>query len=118
MTGVKTKDEFLASPDAQEQYMNHLTNSYKEGVSKLKTAYSDVLSKNTKDETLMLLQHFLGYEDANLYLRTLKNTGKDYDAAQSAVDDAIKKRLGYIPKNMPIKDYLIKFNERLSKQTT
>ena len=60
----------------------------------------------------MMLVHYLGEGDADIYLKTLSAT-KDYEKAQSAVNDSIKSRTGSLPKNTNIKDYLNNFNKKL-----
>lgn len=64
------------------------------------------------DETLMMLTHFLGEGDADIYLKTLSST-KDYNKAQAAVDKSIINRTGSLPKNAKIQDYLNNFNNKL-----
>jgi len=61
----------------------------------------------------MMLVHYLGESDAKIYLKTLKESGLDYNKAQEAVNNSITKRVGYLPKNTPIKDYIINFNSKL-----
>lgn len=62
----------------------------------------------------MMLQHYLGYGDTSLYLKTLTET-KDYNKAQQAVTDAIEKRTGKpAPTNTPIVDYITKFQAKLN----
>ena len=68
----------------------------------------------------MMLTHFLGAGDADVYLKSLSDskalTGKpDYDKAQQAVNDSIQAREKKVPKNVPIKDYLNTFNNKLKE---
>lgn len=72
------------------------------------------------DETLMMLTHYLGAGDADIYLKSLNDSktlsGKpDYDKAQQAVNDSIQSRTGRLPKNVPVKDYLNTFNNKLKE---
>lgn len=60
----------------------------------------------------MMLVHFLGESDANKYLSVLTST-KDYNKAQKAVNDSIISRVGHLPKNMNIKEYMEYFNSKL-----
>jgi len=53
----------------------------------------------------MAIQHFIGPGDSKLYLKIFNETGS-YDKAQEAINNAILKRSGKIPKNKPIKEYL------------
>lgn len=65
----------------------------------------------------MMLQHFLGLGDTNVYLSTLMRTNS-YEAAQEAVNESIRNRTGKpIPKNALIVDYLEDFQNRLSALT-
>lgn len=65
----------------------------------------------------MMLQHFLGLGDTNVYLSTLMSTNS-YEAAQEAVNESIRKRTGKpVPKNALIVDYLEDFQNRLSALT-
>lgn len=68
----------------------------------------------------MMLMHFIGEGDLNIYLNELKkskdNNGvPDYNKAQQAVNDSILKRTKSLPKNTPIKDYIEKFNKKLNE---
>jgi hypothetical protein len=68
----------------------------------------------------MMLTHYLGEHDANIYLESLSNSKTsngvpDYNKAQQVVNDSIQKRTGSVPANTPIKDYLIKFNNKLKE---
>ena len=117
VTGVKTKEEYLNNPEAQEKYQGHLNKQYQANVPKLKEKYS--LPETIADETLMMLQHYLGYGDTSVYLKTLINTN-DYDAAQEAVNKAILTRLrkknpkAVLPKNKPVINYLNEFITNLN----
>lgn len=116
VTGITNKEDYKNNPDAQEKYQNYLGKLYKDSISNIKDKYK----LNVQDETLMMLLHFLGEKDANIYIKTLNDTKNstgtaDYEAAQKAVNDSIYARTGNIPKNVPIKDYIIKFNNKLSQ---
>lgn len=68
----------------------------------------------------MMLTHYLGSGDADIYLKSLNDSkalsGKpDYDKAQQVVNDSIQSRTGRVPKNVPIKDYLNTFNNKLKE---
>jgi hypothetical protein len=110
ITGVKTREEYLKNPEAQEKYQNYLGDKYKKTIANFKDNYK----LNTPDETLMALTHYLGAGDANVYLKTLSET-KDYDKAQSAVDASIRSRSkgGILPKNKNVQEYLDIFNKKL-----
>jgi len=115
LTGVKSRNEYLNNPQAQEKYQNHLGQIYKKSIPTIKKKYN---LTNVRDETLMMLMHYLGQGDLNVYLDSLKatkmRTGKpDYEAAQKAVNDSIISRTGSLPKNLPILDYINKFNSKL-----
>jgi len=118
LTGVRSQDEYLKNPEAQEKYQKHLGFQYKEAVNRYRSKYD----LNVPDETLMMLTHFLGEGNTNLYLRTLDSTKKstgtpDYNKAQEVVNDSIRKLTGRnIPKNIPIKDYIINFTNKLKEQ--
>jgi hypothetical protein len=58
----------MRNPQAQEKYQSHLINTYEKKVPELKSKYG---LKNVPDETVMMLQHYLGYGDTSLYLKTL-----------------------------------------------
>jgi hypothetical protein len=66
----------------------------------------------------MMMQHYLGSGDIEVYLKELVTTG-DYDAAQAAFDNSILTRLrkknpkAVLPKNKPVKEYLNNFIEKL-----
>ena len=112
ITGIKTKEDYKNNPQAQEKYQSYLSNEYEKNIPTLRSDYQ--LPSSIPAETLMMLQHFIGLSGTKLYLKTLIST-KDYDLAQKAVDDSIKARVGYLPKNMSIKDYINKFNSKLNK---
>ena len=112
LTGVTTKEEYLKNPQAQELYQNHLGKQYKANIIKLRENYGGL--PKVEDETLMLLEHYLGDADANVYIKTLSET-KDYDKAQAALDASIKNRTGKLPKNLPVLTYLNKFNTELER---
>lgn len=64
--------------------------------------------------------HYLGPSDTKLYLKTvvdnLKNGASDaYSKAQQAVNNSIKSRVGYLPTNTPIKEYLSLFLSKLNQ---
>lgn len=114
VTGVNNIEDYKKNPTAQEKYQNYLGKQYKADVVRFKSKYN----LSVPDETLMMLDHFLGAADAEVYLNSLNNSkalnGKpDYDKAQQDVNDSIKSRTGSIPKNVPIKDYLNNFNNKL-----
>lgn len=109
LTGVSNVEEYKNNPNAQEQYQNYLGQQYKKSINSYRSKYN----LNVPDETLMMLTHYLGESDANVYLKTLSDT-KDYNKAQQAVNDSIIKRTGKLPKNIPIKDYLTLFNKKLN----
>lgn len=112
ITGVNNPQDYLNNPEAQEKYQKHLANNYESNVSSLRKKHN--ISKNVPDETLMMLQHFLGLGDANVYLDTLMRT-KSYEAAQQAVDDSIRNRTGKTPpRNALIVDYIEKFQNQLN----
>jgi hypothetical protein len=116
-TGVKTKEDYKTNSEAQEKYQAHLNKQYIANIPKLKAKYS--LAQNIADETLMMLQHYLGYGDASLYLKTLTDTN-DYNAAQEAVNKSILTRLqkknpkAVLPKNKLVVNYLTDFIEKLN----
>ena len=66
----------------------------------------------------MMMQHYLGSGDVEVYLKELVTTG-DYDAAQKAFDNSILTRLrkknpkAVLPKNKPVKEYLNNFIGKL-----
>ncbi len=116
LTGVKTKEEYLNNPEAQEKYQAHLIKQYQRNIPTIKQKYS--ITKDIADETLMMLQHYLGYGDTSVYLKTLTDTN-NYSSAQRAVDNSILTRLrkknpkAVLPKNRPIVEYLSDFIKRL-----
>ena len=117
VTGVKSKEEYLNNPAAQEKYQTHLNKEYQANIPKLRDKFN--LSEDTvADETLMMMQHYLGIGDIQVYLKELVTTG-DYNAAQAAFDNSILTRLrkknpkATLPKNKPVADYLNSFIEKL-----
>jgi hypothetical protein len=111
LTGVTTVDDYLNNPDAQEQYQEHLAEGYEKNAKVLRKKHN--VSSSVPDETLMMLQHFLGLGDADLYLETLMKT-KSYDAAQEAVNESIRTRTKKDPpKNTPVVKYIELFQNRL-----
>ena len=110
LTGVKNEEDYLKSPEAQDKYQNHLALQYKSYIPEIKSKYNP----KVKDETIMMLFHYLGKGDVDKYFSTLKSTNS-YDKAQEAINDSIKARTGDLPVNTPIKDYIIKFEKELSK---
>lgn len=118
VTGVKTREEYLNNPAAQEKYQEHLVKQYQANIPKLRERYN--LSEDVvADETIMMMQHYLGSGDINVYLKELMSTG-DYDAAQEALDKSILTRLqkknpkAVLPKNTPVVEYLADFVEKLN----
>jgi hypothetical protein len=70
VTGAKTQDEFLSSPDAQEKFMDHvIQNNYVPAISKLKANNPDLV-QGYNDEQLMALVHFQGANGAKNYLQS------------------------------------------------
>jgi len=70
VTGLKTQDEFLSSPDAQEKFMDHvIQNNYVPAISKLKANNPDLV-QGYNDEQLMALVHFQGGAGAKNYLQS------------------------------------------------
>lgn len=112
ITGVTSIEEYKKNPAAQEKYQKHLENIYVSNVNDLRTKHK--VSDKVPDETLMMLQHFLGLGDANVYLDALRRT-QSYEAAQEAVEESIRKRTGKNPpKNSLIVDYIEDFQNRLN----
>lgn len=118
MTGIKTKKEFLNSPQGQEQYAEYVFNTdYKPIVAKLKKQYNFL-----EDDLLTALVHFQGEGGAKIYLSTFKsklNEAKGdvtvaHGAAQHVLNQFIKKHnKGVLPKNSTVFDYLTKFAKYL-----
>ena len=111
VTGVKSKQEYLNNPQAQEKYQLHLISQYVNNVSSLRSTFD--VPNDTPDEALMALQHFRGLGGARVYLEALQRTGS-YDEAQSAVDAYTLKYLrkrnpkATLPKNSSVRVYLEK----------
>jgi hypothetical protein len=115
VTGVTSLEDYLNNPEAQEKYQKHLANNYESNVGTLRKKHN--ISDQVPDETLMMLQHFLGLGDTNVYLSTLMNTNS-YEAAQEAVNESIRNRTGKpAPKNALIIDYLDDFQKKLGALT-
>lgn len=114
VTGVKSKEEFLNSPEAQEKYMQYVyEHDYKPTINKLKSQYNGM-----SDDLLSALLHFQGEGGTKVYLSTffskLKEFKGDVDhahaAAQHSLNQLIKKNNGgVLPKNSTVQDYLTKF---------
>ena len=118
ITGVKTKEEYKNNPEAQEKYQAHLVKQYQDNIPKLREKY-DLSEDVVADETIMMMQHYMGSGDIQVYLKELMATG-DYDAAQAALDKSILTRLqkkdpkAVLPKNTPIVEYLSDFVGKLN----
>jgi hypothetical protein len=117
ITGVKSKQDYLNNPEAQEKYQRHLISQYVDNASSLRSTFN--VPETVPDEALMALQHFRGLGGAKVYLEALQRTGS-YDEAQKAIDAytlrEIRKRNpnATLPKNISVKRYL----ERILSETT
>jgi predicted nucleic acid-binding protein len=56
VTGVKSEQEYLNNPEAQEKYQLHLISQYVNNISSLRSTFD--VPNDTPDEALMALQHF------------------------------------------------------------
>lgn len=96
-----------APPAVQEEFMQKLEQEYEQGVPKLQSIYPTLNPNKAK-----ALQHFLGLEDAKLWLSTVLTEGED--AAQKAVEESQKKRTkGKLYANTPVTEYLRIFANNL-----
>lgn len=87
-----------APPEVQEEQMNLLTQQYQASVPQLQAIYPKLnVSK------AMALQHFLGLNNAKLYLDILVTTG----SVQKAQEELDKKIGKY--ENLTVQDYLRNF---------
>jgi hypothetical protein len=117
VTGVKSEQEYLNNPQAQEKYQRHLISQYVANVSSLRSTFN--VPETVPDEALMALQHFRGLEGSRVYLEALQRTGS-YDEAQKAIDAYTLRKLrkrnpnATLPKNISVKRYL----ERILSETT
>lgn len=117
LTGVKSKEEYLNNPEAQEKYQLNLISQYLDNVSSLRSTFS--VPDDTPDEALMALQHFRGLGGARVYLGALQKTGS-YDEAQKEIDAYTLKELrkrnpkAVLPKNSSVKAYLEKVLSNIS----
>lgn len=115
---MKTKQEFLNSPTAQEQYAEYVFNTdYKPTIAKLKQQYNFI-----EDDLLAALIHFQGVSGAKVYLSTFKSKLHDakvdvataHGSAQHVLNQFIKKHnKGVLPKNSTVFDYLTTFAKYL-----
>jgi hypothetical protein len=94
-----------APASVQDAMMNKLTEENLQYADSAKSTYN-VLSK-VSPEVIAGIYHYQGKTNADLYFNTLEQT-KDYDIAQSTLNEAIKKKnKGILPTNTPIKQYLL-----------
>ena len=90
-TGIKSKEEFLKSPEAQEKFMTwHINNSLIPAAKKLKI---DNPNTEFSIEELMALTHFQGEKGADIFIKTGKDQGG---------------------KNVDVSTYIDKFNKGYS----
>ena len=118
VTGIKTKQEFIDSPLAQEQYMDYLASSYVNSLPVLRQ-----VAPGVDDATLTSIQHFLGLNDSKIYLQTVReNLAKGvkandaYELAEEAVKKSIEARTKKpAPRNSKVIDYLTQFQQAYNK---
>ncbi len=81
VTGVKSQQEFLDNPEAQEKFMEyHIENNLVPSAEKV---FNENPNVKLSHEELMALVHFQGEEGANIYLKT----GKDQGGKNVSVDE-------------------------------
>jgi len=119
MYGVESKEEFINSPDIQENYMNWLsTESYPRMLKSLKRDYGpggDNLTNNAvsdfsksgilgdfSDYDLMALEHFLGHNDTRKYFASIREGREDQFKVPG--------------KNMSVRDYLKSFKSVFNQE--
>jgi hypothetical protein len=77
VTGVKSKEEFLNSEKAQEQFMDYyIENTLKKDADSLRKTNPEE-TKGMSDEQLMALAHFQGRSNAKTFLETGKTANKE-----------------------------------------
>jgi len=80
-TGVKSKQEFLNSPQKQEAFMDFwIEKELKPGISRLRK-HNPTKASTMSDDELMALIHFQGLGNAKKYLDTGKMVGADRNAS-------------------------------------
>jgi len=119
ITGITDKEEYRNNKEAQQKYQNWLTAENKKYIPTLKKEINLSKLKALNDESLLFLMHYLGNSDTKIYLKTLVNNIDNgietaYDKAQEAVNNSIKQRVGKLPTNIPIKQYLNIFLNKLN----
>jgi len=102
---------------AQEKYMDYLFDTYSKNVPTLKSKFP-----GASDEVYMAMEHFLGFNDTNLYLQAYQNAKRNnlgdieaHSTAQQALNQAYLKRYGKVYKNSTVLDYLTQFANTFNK---
>lgn len=103
ITGVKSREDFLKSPNSQEAFMDYLTNDYIDKLPSLRKDYP-----NVGDEVFMAMQHFLGLADTRKYLSTYQTNIRKGLTETQALAEAQKAVATKVP-NSTVQDYLNKF---------